>query len=117
MSLFRPKGDNVTKLSDKMAGDKGETLLQEINKFKVPEKPVNLPLRLPIQDVYTISGIGTVPVGRVETGKMKKGDKVIFEPADVRGEIKSIEMHHEEIPEAVPGDSRFQRPRRCQEGY
>src|SRR5665648_426801 len=87
------KGDNVTKLSDNMSWYKGETLLQEINKFKVPEKPVNLSLRLPIQDVYTISGIGTVPVGRVETGKMKKGDKVIFEPADVRGEIKSIEMH------------------------
>ena len=99
------KGDNVTKLSDNMSWYKGETLLQEINKFKVPEKPVNLPLRLPIQDVYTISGIGTVPVGRVETGKMKKGDKVIFEPADVRGEIKSIEMHHEEIAEAVPGDN------------
>jgi elongation factor 1-alpha len=80
-------------------------LLQELNKLKLPEKPIKLPLRLPIQDVYTISGIGTVPVGRVETGIMKKGDKVIFEPADVRGEIKSIEMHHEEIPEAVPGDN------------
>jgi elongation factor 1-alpha len=99
------KGDNVTKLSDNMPWYGGETLLQEINKFKVPEKPVKLPLRLPIQDVYTISGIGTVPVGRVETGTMKRGDKVIFEPANVRGEIKSIEMHHEEIPEATPGDN------------
>jgi elongation factor 1-alpha len=99
------KGDNVIKLSDNMSWYSGETLLQEINKFKVPEKPVKLPLRLPIQDVYTISGIGTVPVGRVETGTMKRGDKVIFEPANVRGEIKSIEMHHEEIPEATPGDN------------
>src|SRR5659263_612470 len=63
------KGDNVTKLSDNMSWYKGETLLQEINKFKVPEKPVNLSLRLPIQDVYTISGIGTVPVGESRRAK------------------------------------------------
>ncbi len=71
----------------------------------MPEKPIKLPLRIPVQDVYTITGVGTVPVGRVETGKLKKGDKIIFEPADKTGEVKTIEMHHEEIPEAVPGDN------------
>ena len=70
-----------------------------------PAKPTDKPLRLPIQDVYSISGIGTVPVGRVETGIMKKGMKVSFMPANKDGEIKSIEMHHEEIPQAVPGDN------------
>ncbi len=66
-------------------------------------------MRTPIQDVYTISGIGVVPVGRVETGIMKKGDKIIFRPSidgvGAAGEVKSIEMHHEEIPQALPGDN------------
>jgi elongation factor 1-alpha len=60
---------------------------------------------LPVQDVYSITGIGTVPVGRVETGVMKPGDKVVFMPAKVSGEVKSIEMHHEAIPQAEPGDN------------
>ncbi len=99
------KGDAVSKKSEKMPWYTGPTALEALDTLKEPEKPVTLPLRVPVQDVYTISGVGTVPVGRVETGKMKKGDKVIFQPANVSGEIKSIEMHHEEIPEAVPGDN------------
>ena len=71
----------------------------------MPQKPTNLPLRVPVQDVYTISGVGTVPVGRVETGVMRKNDKIIFEPAGASGEVKSIEMHHEEVVEAFPGDN------------
>ncbi len=98
-------GDNVAKPSEKTKWYKGPTILQALDMLKEPEKPVNLPLRIPVQDVYTISGIGTVPVGRVETGKMKKGDKVIFMPSKASGEVKSIEMHHEEIMEALPGDN------------
>jgi elongation factor 1-alpha len=66
---------------------------------------VNKPLRLPVQDVYSITGVGTVPVGRVETGVMKPGDKIIFMPANVTGEVKTIEMHHEQLPKAEPGDN------------
>lgn len=98
-------GDNLAKPSENMKWWKGPTLLQALNNLKVPEKPTKLPLRVPVQDVYTISGVGTVPVGRVETGIMKKDDKIIFEPADVAGEVKSIEMHHEEVNEALPGDN------------
>ncbi|HIH70204.1 translation elongation factor EF-1 subunit alpha [Methermicoccus shengliensis] len=98
-------GDNVSKLSENTPWYKGPTVLQALDLLKEPEKPVDLPLRVPVQDVYSISGVGTVPVGRVETGKMKKGDKVVFMPPGVEGEVKSIEMHHEEIPEAVPGDN------------
>jgi len=83
----------------------GPSLLESLDTLKEPEKPTDKPLRLPIQDVYSISGIGTVPVGRVETGIMKKGMKVSFMPANKEGEIKSIEMHHEEIPQAVPVDN------------
>jgi elongation factor 1-alpha len=98
-------GDNVVKKSDKTPWYKGPTLVEALDKFNPPEKPTNLPLRVPIQDVYSITGVGTVPVGRVETGIMKPGDKVVFEPAGVQGEVKSIEMHHEQIPQAEPGDN------------
>jgi len=103
------EGDNVFKKSTNMPYYTGPTVNEQLDLFKEPEKPVALPLRLPIQDVYNISGIGVVPVGRVETGKMKIGDKVIVVPAregkGVTGEVKSIEMHHEQIQEAIPGDN------------
>jgi len=103
------KGDNVVKPSENMPWYKGGTLIQLMNEFKVPEKPVDLPLRLPLQDVYNITGIGVVPVGRVETGVMKVGDKVIIVPGregkGVPGEVKSIEMHHEQMQQAEPGDN------------
>ncbi len=99
------KGDNLAKPSENTKWYTGPTLLASLDLLKVPDKPVSLPLRIPVQDSYTISGIGTVPVGRVETGKMKPGDKIIFMPAKAVGEVKSIEMHHQEIKEAVPGDN------------
>ncbi|MGB2843180.1 MAG: translation elongation factor EF-1 subunit alpha [Halobacteriota archaeon] len=98
-------GENVSKRSDKLKWFDGPTLLEAMDLMKVPEKPIKLPLRIPVQDVYTITGVGTVPVGRVETGKLKKGDSVIFNPPGMKGEVKTIEMHHEEIPEAIPGDN------------
>ena len=99
------EGENITKSSAKMPWYSGPNFLDALDLMKVPEKPIDLPLRLPVQDVYTITGAGTVPVGRVETGKLKKGDKVIFNPPAKVGEVKSIEMHHEEISEAIPGDN------------
>ena len=103
------EGGNIVKKSDKMGWYKGPTIREQLDLFKEPEKPVDLPLRLPIQDVYSITGIGVVPVGRVETGKMKIGDNVIVMPGregnGIRGEVKSIEMHHEQIQEAIPGDN------------
>ena len=98
-------GDNIGKRSENTPWYKGPTVLEALNALVEPDKPTNLPMRLPIQDVYSISGIGTVPVGRVETGIMKKGMKVSFMPSNKEGEIKSIEMHHEEIPQALPGDN------------
>ena len=84
---------------------KGKTLLVALDDLKVPDKPTDKPLRVPVQDAYTITGVGTVPVGRVETGILKTGMKVIFMPANVTGEIKTIEMHHEQLAEAKPGDN------------
>jgi elongation factor 1-alpha len=99
------EGDNITKSSENTPWYNGPSLLDCLNELKMPEKPDKLPLRIPVQDAYTISGIGTVPVGRVETGIMKKGQNVTFNPSGATGEVKSIEMHHEEVPEAVPGDN------------
>jgi elongation factor 1-alpha len=99
------EGDNVADRSDEMDWYTDEILLEALNDLPEPEPPTDAPLRLPIQDVYTISGIGTVPVGRVETGVMEIGDNVSFQPSDVGGEVKTIEMHHEEIPRAEPGDN------------
>jgi elongation factor 1-alpha len=98
-------GDNLTKKSTNMTWYTGPTILEVIDSFKVPPKPVDKPLRLPVQDVFTITGHGTVPVGRVETGKMKPGDALVVMPSGVKGECKKIEMHHQELQEAVPGDN------------
>ena len=103
------EGDNIYKKTEKMKWFTGPCILEAIDNLKEPEKPVELPLRLPIQDVYNITGIGVVPVGRVETGIFKVGQKVIAVPGregkGVKGEVKSIEMHHEQMQEAVPGDN------------
>jgi elongation factor 1-alpha len=99
------EGDNVAEDSTEMGWYDGPTLLEALNDLPEPEPPTDAPLRLPIQDVYTISGIGTVPVGRIETGTMSPGDNVSFQPSDVGGEVKTIEMHHEEVDMAGPGDN------------
>ena len=98
-------GDNLVKKSENMPWYNGKTLLESFDDFKVPEKPTGKPLRLPIQDVYSITGVGTVPVGRVETGTMKPNDKIIVMPSGAVGEIKSIETHHQEMPSATAGDN------------
>ncbi len=103
------KGDNVAKKSTNMPWYKGPTVLEQLDLFTAPEKPTNLPLRMPLQDVYEITGIGTVPVGKIETGIMKIGQKIIILPGrsgkGIEGEIKTIEMHHEQMPQAEAGDN------------
>ena len=98
-------GDNVAAKSDKMSWYNGPTLLGALDLLTVPAKPTDKPLRLPIQDVYSISGFGTVPVGRVETGVMKPGDQVVIMPSGAKAEVKSIEMHHQQLQKAEPGDN------------
>jgi len=83
----------------------GKTLFEALDAIVPPTRPSDKALRLPLQDVYKIGGIGTVPVGRVETGKIKPGMVVTFAPANITTEVKSVEMHHESIPEAQPGDN------------
>jgi len=84
---------------------KGVTLMEALDAIEPPSRPTDKPLRLPLQDVYKIGGIGTVPVGRVETGILKPGMIVTFAPQNLTTEVKSVEMHHEALPEALPGDN------------
>ncbi len=103
------KGDNIVNKSENMGWYKGPTLKEQLDLFGEPKKPTELPLRMPVQDVYEITGIGTVPVGKIETGKMIIGQKVVILPGrtgkGIEGEVKSIEMHHEQLQEAVAGDN------------
>ena len=99
------EGDNLKDASDKMPFYKGPTLLTALDQFTVPKKPLDKPLRLPIQDVYSIPGIGTVPSGRVATGIMKPKDKIVFMPSQKVGIVNTIEMHHELLESAEPGDN------------
>ena len=98
-------GDNLVKPSDKMPWYKGPTLIDALDTFELAPKPLDKPLRVPVQDVYSITGVGTVPVGRVETGVLKENDVIMFMPANKQAEVKSLEMHHTRIPRAEPGDN------------
>ena len=101
-------GDNI-KEKGKISWWTGPTFLKAIDNFTQPEKPTSLPLRWPIQDVYTIKGVGTVPVGKIETGVMKPGMSIVFKPSmkpgGAVGEVKTIEMHHETLNQGLPGDN------------
>ena len=98
-------GDNVFNKSENMPWYNGMTLFEAIDKIQMPPKPTDRPLRLPIQDVYKISGIGTVPVGKIETGVLNVGKTVVFNPSQQTAEVKSIEMHHTNVDKAEPGDN------------
>jgi len=98
-------GDNMLEKSPNIPWWKGPTLIEALDSITEPKRPVDKPLRVPLQDVYKIGGIGTVPVGRVETGILKPGMVVTFAPANITTEVKSVEMHHEALEEAKPGDN------------
>jgi len=98
-------GDNMLEKSPNMGWWKGPTLIEALDSITEPKRPSDKPLRVPLQDVYKIGGIGTVPVGRVETGILKPGMVVTFAPANLTTEVKSVEMHHEALEEAKPGDN------------
>jgi len=98
-------GDNMLEKSTNLPWYKGPTMLEALDSVTAPKRPSDKPLRLPLQDVYKIGGIGTVPVGRVETGILKPGMTVTFAPVGVTTEVKSVEMHHEVLEQALPGDN------------
>jgi len=98
-------GDNMLEKSTNLPWYKGPTLLEALDSIEIPKRPTEKPLRVPLQDVYKIGGIGTVPVGRVETGILKPGMLVTFAPCGLSTEVKSVEMHHQQLEQALPGDN------------
>ena len=98
-------GDNIFNKSENTPWYNGPTLFEAIDGVAMPPKPTDKPLRMPIQDVYKISGIGTVPVGKIETGILNAGKTVVFNPSQKSAEVKSIEMHHTNVDKAEPGDN------------
>jgi elongation factor 1-alpha len=98
-------GDNILENSTNMPWYKGPCLIDAIDGLKPPKRPTDKPLRLPINDVYKINGVGTVPAGRVESGELIPNMIVVFSPTTQTSEVKSIEMHHEALPKAGPGDN------------
>ncbi|CAF1043054.1 unnamed protein product [Adineta steineri] len=110
-------GDNMIEATEKMPWYKGwaierkegnasgKTLLEALDAICPPSRPTDKPLRLPLQDVYKIGGIGTVAVGRVETGVLRPYMVVNFAPSSTQTIVTYIETHHEALEEAVPGDN------------
>jgi translation elongation factor EF-1 alpha len=98
-------GDNLVERSKNTPWYNGPTLAEAFDEFIVPPRPVDKPLRIPVEAVYSITGVGTVPTGRVETGRLRVGDVVIVMPSGKKGEVRSIEMHHTPRQEALPGDN------------
>ena len=99
------KGDNVVKKSENMSWYNGPTLVEAFDLLEEPTRPIDKPLRIPIEKALSIKGVGTVLTGRVESGVLKPGDKIILQPVGATGEVKSIEMHHQPLNEARPGDN------------
>ena len=97
-------GDNLVVKSDNMPWNHSVTLIEALNKLKAPKRPIDKHLRVCLQAVYRIGGIGTVPLGRVATGILKVGDTVKFTPSNLESEVGSMEMHHETRKEGIPGD-------------
>ena len=98
-------GDNMTTPSQNMSWWKGPTLLGCIDQFRPPRRPLDKPLRLPVKEVFKIRGIGTCPAGRVEAGRLKPGDTVVFAPSGKSAKVNSVERHHTKLTEAIPGDN------------
>jgi elongation factor 1-alpha len=103
------EGENLTSKSEKIPWYHGDTLYEALDKLEEPYKPADQALRFPLHDVYMIKGVGSIPVGRIETGTLKVGDVVMFEPAStiyskkIKGEVRSMEMNHEHVKVAFPG--------------
>ena len=98
-------GDNLYNKSDKMPWYKGPTIFEALDEFEIPPKPSDKPLRIPVQEVYSIRGVGTVPVGKIETGILKLDAQLVFQPSGESGEVKTIETHYTRLNEAGPGDN------------
>merc|ERR1712038_546382 len=98
-------GDNIVEKSSNMSWYKGPTLLEALDNCAPPKRLIDKPLRIPLQGVYRIGGIGTVPIGRVEAGTIRPGIEAAFAPTSIVAEVQSLEIHHKTVEEGGPGDN------------
>jgi elongation factor Tu len=77
------------------------------NYIPTPERAIDKPLLMAVEDVFSISGRGTVATGRMERGKVKVGDKVeIVGLRDTRETVVTgVEMFRKSMDEAIAGDN------------
>ena len=97
------EGDNIYKTSARMEWYRGQTLIEALDSVELPPKEVK-PLRFVVQDTYVVDS-DKVVVGRVESGVLKKGDEVIFQPSGVTGKIEKIVEFQNELEKVEIGDS------------
>ncbi len=89
------EGENMAVASKSMPWYQGPTILQVLDGFDLAPSPEKKPFRLPVQGIYKFTESGDerrIIAGRVESGSLKVGDKVIFFPSNKRSEVKSIEV-------------------------
>jgi elongation factor 1-alpha len=98
------QGDNLDSKSIHMPWYGGPTLLEALNNVTAPKRPIDKPLRVPIQDVRNIEGIGAVLVGRVESGVLKPGMNIQLAPPGTLGVVESLQINFQIVPRAIPGD-------------
>ena len=73
-----------------------------------PERPADRPFLMPIEDVFTIEGRGTVTTGRVERGKLKRNEEIEIvgiKPQSAKTVVTGIEMFHRDMDECIAGDN------------
>jgi bifunctional enzyme CysN/CysC len=83
-------GDNVATKSAHMPWYAGPTVLQTLDEFHISEKPHGLPLRFPVQDIYRFDE-RRILAGRIESGTLRVGDRLVFSPRNKVSTVKSIE--------------------------
>ncbi|XP_045529905.1 protein HBS1 [Pieris brassicae] len=100
-------GDNLVKPSNEaelLNWYTGPTLLDVIDKFNVPERPVSKPMRMSINDVYKGTGSGFCVAGRIENGIVNKGDKVLVCPSKEMAEVRNMAINELSTNIAFAGD-------------
>jgi elongation factor Tu len=83
-------------------------LMEEVDRYiPTPERAIDKPFLMPVEDVFSISGRGTVATGRAERGKVKVGEKVelvgLRETRDTV--VTGVEMFRKSMDEALAGDN------------
>ena len=92
---------------DEAAKSIGELLQVMDDYFPIPVRDMDKPFLMPIEDIFSIEGRGTVVTGRVERGKIKIGDEVeiVGIRATQKTAVTGVEMFNKSLDEGIAGDN------------